>query len=267
MEQKIQQAREAAQRLNEVLGDSVPYKIDVVNPKEIQLLDKNARYMSHDMFQNLVQNVKQDGALSSLPLCWKRPDDGALIVLSGNHRVQAATHAGLEFVMILIIEKDLSRSEQVAIQLSHNAISGKDDQAILKSLWEEIEDIDLRQYAGLDSELLNELDKLEFNTITDAPPDFKQVILAFLPEETAQLKQALEDVDVLFSDDENFVASRRHYDTVFSALVECKEKFNIVNNPTALLKIFELAQDQLNTIPLPEKKTKKQNQEAAQAPA
>lgn len=264
MDEKIQQAREAAQRLNDILGESVPYKIDVVNPKDIQLLDKNARYMSHDMFQNLVGNVKKDGALSSLPLCWRR-SDGALIVLSGNHRVQAATHAGLEFVMILVITKDLTRSEQVAIQLSHNAISGKDDQAILKSLWEEIEDIDLRQYAGLDSELLAELDKLEFSTITDAAPDFKQVILAFLPEETAQLKKALEDVDVLFSDDENFVASRLHYDQVFSSLVECKEKFNIVNNPTALLKIFELAQEQLNTIPMPEKKSKKQAETGAQA--
>jgi hypothetical protein len=90
--------------------------------------------------------------------------------------------------MVLVIERDLSRSEQVAIQLSHNAISGKDDQSILKSLWDEIEDIDLRQYAGLDSEMLNELDKMEFCTISDAQPDFIQVILLFLPEEIDQLK-------------------------------------------------------------------------------
>jgi len=256
MDEKIQQAREAAQRLNEILGDDGPYKIDVVNPKEIELLDKNARYMSHDMFQNLVGNIKKDGALSSLPLCWKQPE-GGLVVLSGNHRVQAATHAGLEFVMILVIDRDLSRSEQVAIQLSHNAISGKDDQAILKSLWEEIEDIDLRMYAGLDSELLAELDKLEFTTIADAQPEFKQIILLFLPEETDQIRELLEEADILFADDTTYIAARHHYDQVFASLIEVKEKFNIVSNPTALMKIFELAQEQLSETPYPEKKSKK----------
>ena len=245
MDEKIQQAREAAQRLNEIMGDQVPYKIDVVNPKEIELLDKNARYMTHDMFTSLVNNVKKDGALSSLPLCWKNPE-GKLVVLSGNHRVQAATHAGLDFVMILVIEKDLSRSEQVAIQLSHNAISGKDDQAILKSLWEEIEDIDLRMYAGLDSELLAELDKLEFVTITDAQPEFKQIIFLFLPEEVEQIKALLQEADMLFSQDETFIVSRKHYEDVFSVLVQVKEQFNIVNNPTALMKVFELVKEKLN---------------------
>lgn len=247
MDEKIQQAREAAARLNEILGDDVPYKLDVVHPKEIALLDKNARYMNHEMFTNLVSNIKKDGALSSLPLCWKQPE-GGLVVLSGNHRVQAAALAGLEFVMILVIERDLTRSEQVAIQLSHNAISGKDDQAILKSLWDEIEDIDLRMYAGLDSELLAELDKLEFVTITDAQPEFKQIIFLFLPEEVDQIKALLQEADMLFSQDETFIATRRHYDEVFSTLVQVKEQFNIVNNPTALMKVFELAGEKLSEL-------------------
>lgn len=265
MDEKIQQAREAAQKLNQILGDSVPYKIDVVDPRQIELLDKNARYMTHDMFQNLVSNIQRDGALSSLPLCWKRPEDDKLIVLSGNHRVQAATHAGLSFIMILVIERQLSRSEQVAIQLSHNAISGKDDQVILKSLWEEIEDIDFRLYAGLDSELLGDLDKLEFVTISDAQPEFKQVILLFLPEEVGALKTILSEADTYFSEDETFIAARSHYDAAFASLVEVKEKFNIVNNPTALLKIFELAADRLAEIPMPEKKQKKKEEKQPEA--
>lgn len=249
MDEKIQQAREAAARLNEALGDSVPYKLGVVVPREVRLLDKNARYMNHEMFTNLVNNIKKDGALSSLPLCYQPTPEAEMIVLSGNHRVQAAQSAGLEFMMVLIIDRELSRSEQVAIQLSHNAISGKDDQAILKSLWDEIEDIDLRMYAGLDSELLAELDKLEFVTISDAQPDFKQVILLFLPEEVEQIKALLQEADVLFSQDETFISSRAHYETIFDTLVEVKDKFNIVNNPTALLKIFELAGERLAEIP------------------
>ena len=239
MEEKIQQTIE---QLNALLGDA-PYKLDFVNPKEIKLLDKNARYMPHEMFQNLVGNVKRDGALTSLPLCYR--DGDQLIVLSGNHRVQAAVHAGLEGILIILIDKDLTRQEQVAIQLSHNAIEGKDDPVILKELWTEIEDIDLKLYAGLDSEIIQELENMEFVTISETAPDFKQVILTFLPEEIDQLKKLMEDADILFSADENFVLSRKHYETVFELLLQVKEKFSIVNNPTALLKIMDIAKDRI----------------------
>ena len=100
-------------------------------------------------------------------------------------------------------------------------------------------------YAGLDSELLAELDKLEFITISDAQPEFKQIIFLFLPEEVEQIKTLLQEADVLFSQDETFIVSRKHYEEVFSALVQVKEQFNIVNNPTALMKVFELAKERL----------------------
>lgn len=120
--------RETISDLNAHLQE-MPYKLDLVNPREIILLDKNARYMTQEMFDNLVSNIKKDGGLSSLPLCYREPD-GRLLVLSGNHRVQAAVHAGLEEVLILVIDKELTRQEQVAVQLSHNAIEGRDDPVI-----------------------------------------------------------------------------------------------------------------------------------------
>jgi hypothetical protein len=60
----------------------------------------------------------------------------------------------------------------------------------------------------------------------------------------------LQEAEVLFSQDETFIASRTHYETVFDALVKVKEKFNIINNPTALLKIFELAGERVAEINL-----------------
>ena len=41
--------------------------------------------------------------------------------------------------MVLGDEKDAD--EQLAIQLSHNAIAGQDDLVILKELWESIKDV------------------------------------------------------------------------------------------------------------------------------
>lgn len=52
----------AVEQLNSLLsGMGMPYRVDVVSPKEIKLLDKNARYMSHETFQNLVGNIKRYG--------------------------------------------------------------------------------------------------------------------------------------------------------------------------------------------------------------
>lgn len=236
MDEKV---RETINQLNQLL-QGMPYKLDMVNLREIILLEKNARYMSQEMYQNLVENIKKDGALSSLPLCY-REKDGRLIVLSGNHRVRAAAHAGLQEILVLVIDKELSHQEQVAIQLSHNAIEGKDDPVILKELWSEIEIIDLKMYAGLDSELVRELEKMEFASIVEARPDYKHLTLLFLPEEAEQIRKILEEIDLLFSGDENYVLSRKHYDDVFRLLVDIKDKYNIINNPTAFMKLVELA--------------------------
>ena len=41
-----------------------------IDPKEIVLLEENARYMTHEEFNRLVDNVRRDGQLSSAPfLC------------------------------------------------------------------------------------------------------------------------------------------------------------------------------------------------------
>ena len=241
MEEKILQT---LTHLNELLGDA-PYKLDFIEPKSIRLLDKNARYMPHEMFQNLVNNVKRDGALSSLPLCYR--DGDSLIVLSGNHRVQAAVHAGLERILVLIINKKLDHQEQVAIQLSHNAIDGKDDPVILKELWDEIIDIDLKMYAGLDSETIKDLEKMEFATISEVAPDFKQISMLFLPEEVEDIKKLLEDTDDLFAADEAYILSRSHFEQVFRMLIDIKQSHKIVNNPTAFMKIIGLARSYMDS--------------------
>lgn len=246
MDEKV---RDTVEQLNSMLGD-MPYKLDMVDPKKIKLLDKNARYMSHEMFENLVKNVRRDGALTSLPLCHRH--DGAMTVLSGNHRVQAAVHANIEKILVLVIDRELTRQELVSIQLSHNAIEGKDDPVILKELWSEIEDIDLKLYAGLDTELVNELENMEFVTISETSPDFKSIVFAFLPEEVDQIKTVMEDVDMLFSKDENFILSRKHYEEVFNVLVDVKDQYGIVNNPTAFMKIIEMAKGYMEDHPIEE---------------
>lgn len=239
MEEKI---RENLKELNERLG--LPYRLDLVDPKGISLVDKNARYMTNEMFENLVSNIKSDGNLSSVPLC-VRERDGGLTVLSGNHRVQAAVKAGLVSILVFVIEKELTKDELRAIQLSHNAIVGTDDPVILKELWDEIRDIEQKVYAGLDTETIKKLEAMEFDSIAEARLDFKAVTFLFLPEEEGKLNEVLARIDEVFSGDSAYLAGRSHYQRLFEAIVKAKEGYNIINNAVALMKLIELAEEGL----------------------
>jgi len=239
MEDKVQ---EVVDQLNAHLGDGP--KFALVDPKELKLLDKNARYMDKETFDQLTANIRRDGALSSTPFC-HMDGSGKMTVLSGNHRVMAAREAGLARIPVMYTDRVLSKGEKIAIQISHNAITGKDDPVILKSLWDELDDIELKMYAGLDSEILKELEKMEFTSISEAHLDVKMVTVAFLPEEAAALREALEQADILFAGEENYVAARSHYESVFAAVAAVKEKYNIVSNPTAFMKLIELARERM----------------------
>lgn len=141
----------------------------------------------------------------------------------------------------MVIDRDLSRQEQIAIQLSHNSLAGKDDMVILKDLWQEMNDIDMKYYAGLDSDTLGEIDKLKMETLSDVKPTFEQVILQFLPEEVKELEAILQDASALFSKDQNFILSVAHYDQAFGILSDVKAEYNIISNPAAFAKVLSLA--------------------------
>lgn len=129
--------------------------------------------MPAEMFKNLVQNVKTDGALQSVPFCVRKGHE--YHCLSGNHRVQAAEAAGVKEVLILYSDQPLERQKELAIQLSHNSIAGQDDIAVLKSLWDEIADVSLKYYAGLDDKTLGEMQKVAGSALSSVRLDFRVV--------------------------------------------------------------------------------------------
>src|SRR3990167_530048 len=74
-------------------------KIIRIDPRKLKLLEVNARFMRHEVFMQLTENIKKDRALTSVPFCAiyqyfnaggviPTYEDGTLIyeVLSGNHR-------------------------------------------------------------------------------------------------------------------------------------------------------------------------------------
>lgn len=116
---------------------------------------RNARYMTAQQHQRLVANIRRDGCLTSLPLvarCETDPDK--LLIVSGNHRVDAAREAGIEEIDCIEIIDLLPKKRLVAIQLAHNAIEGQDDQSVLKSLYDELS-IEWQEYSGLTDDAFN----------------------------------------------------------------------------------------------------------------
>lgn len=236
--------REALAAFNAAASGDLPFSFDFVDPKEVDLLKKNARYMDNPTFSQLVENVRRDNQLTSVPLC-TRDKDGKLTVISGNHRIQAAAMAGVGQVVVMVLNQELSREEMVSRQLSHNSLAGRDDMVVLRELWMEIEDISWKEYSGLDSATVQELEKMECLSVPSPKFEYETMQFVFLPEDTEALKKILEDVEIIFSGDEIFLAAKASYEQAFSLITQAKKDYKIINSAAAFAKILDLASEKM----------------------
>jgi hypothetical protein len=202
--------------------------------------------MPHEMFKNLVENIKRDKGLSSIPFCWY--DGDTYHVLSGNHRVKAAKSAGLTHLLVMYDDRPISRQEFVARQLSHNAISGKDDAAILRDLWGEIDDVALKYYAGLDDKALEQMANAVLPSLSEAKLDYRVLTFLFLPDELDRLKLAFERATQTTVADEVLAVRLAEFDRAIDAIDKAKASFNVHNGATALLLVLSIFENHLNDL-------------------
>lgn len=219
-----------------------------IDPREIKLLEQNARYMKHEEFNRLVENVRRDGKLTSVPFCCK--EGGDYLCLSGNHRTRAAIEAGLSEIVCLVTDDPLTEQQKIAIQLSHNAISGQDDPATLKSLYEKILDTDLKKYSGLDDKTLELLDKFDAFSISEANLKFQVLTMVFLPDDLVAAERIIgEALERSKTADEIWLARFAEYDKWLDAQEIASSAYNVKNVATAvdlILRVFERNMIQLS---------------------
>jgi folylpolyglutamate synthase/dihydropteroate synthase len=218
------------------------------DPRDLTLLDVNARFMRHEQFQRLVTNIRDDGTLTSTPLVWNDAESRRRIVLSGNHRTKAAIEAGLQTIWWMEITEPLPRQRQIALQLAHNAIAGEDDPATLKALYEELEDVTMRLYSGLDDKTLELLEDVDVPSLTEANLDFATVQIVFLPEEKDAAEKALENARKAVTADSRWLAYLTQYEGVLDALDTTKGAHNVGNVATALAIILQLVERHLGEL-------------------
>lgn len=222
-------------------------KILKINPRELKLLKLNARYMKADEFRKLVNNVKKDKCLTQLPFCCK-DEDGKWLVLSGNHRVKASIEAGLEEIDIQVTEEKLSKDKMTAIQLSHNAISGQDDMAILKELYETIDDISMKDYCGLNDETLELLEKVKPDSISGVGIDYQMINLLFLPEEVKEMKKILKSIKKEIEANPTLVANFKDYDAFMNVQSDVSKGALVKNVALSFMTLIRLAANNIEQV-------------------
>ena len=185
----MQRNEELAAISREMFGEGM--LLQAVEPARLCLLKDNARFFKRETFRQLRDNIASDKRLSSVPLCY-RHEDGRLEVLSGNHRVKASMEAKIPVILVLVITENLDQSRRIAIQLSHNALVGDDDQSILANLWSKIETVKDKLYSGLDSEVTRELGEVELVNFATPQVPAHMVTFMFTDGEKEQLSEILD---------------------------------------------------------------------------
>ena len=228
------------ERINERFQDR-PYFLEIIEAGQVRYAEKNARFMPAEQFANLSENIGTDGELLSVPLVF-RDDDGRYVVLSGNHRIMAAREAGLNEFLVMVLKEKPSREKQVAIQLSHNSIVGRDDEQILKELWQEIEDARLKKYSGLSTEEMERIEKLGFTAIKEEQLDFEEISLLFLPGEKERIEKILKDLG-----SKKALAGRiDDFSDILEGILLVKSHQDIINTTLAFQVLAEAVRDYLD---------------------
>ncbi|MDQ5909137.1 MAG: hypothetical protein QG599_1231 [Pseudomonadota bacterium] len=218
--------------------------------REVSLLSaasghENARFMPKRQFNRLVENIRRDGVLTSAPLIGQSVDEpGRWYVLSGNHRVEAALAAGLTEADCIVITEPLTTQQFVALQLSHNAIEGEDDPAILRKLYDLL-DLDLKEYSGVTDDQFD-LDQLNVKTLPSATLRYLEVVFAFLGDEADAILEFVKRAERYAKHQQPVLVTQyADFDLLIDSLTAVKEYRNIKNSAVGLRVLCELAMKQI----------------------
>lgn len=238
-------AKDDLARVNQKLSAS-SLRIAMVKIDQCDLLEKNARFMRAEQYQRLVSNVKRDGCLTSVPFAVKNGE--RFLILSGNHRVQAAKDAGLSQILVLYSARQLSPAQQRAIQLSHNAIAGQDDLAILRELYDEINDVALKEYSGLDDVVLGRMEPPNLDPLSEKGLEYRIVSIAFLPDEVERAEKLFAKVLEQATGDVTWINRYADYDRFLDALTAAKSAAGVKNTATAFGLLLDLVERHMEEI-------------------
>jgi hypothetical protein len=202
--------------------------------------DLNARVMTKEMLEQLSRNIKKREYLESLPYCVETKK--GIEIISGHHRVRAARMAGMKEIHILLDTNKLSKSEIIARQIAHNSIAGIDDQQMLKRLFDQIQDADLKLEAFIDPQVLSiePVDTIPLTQINTGI-DFKSVALLFLPSQIDQFDDVIARLDG--KEEGVYVAHIDLFERFKDAVSKTKDLNNIKSVSMAVSRMCDIVEE------------------------
>ncbi len=243
-------------------SDKLRVRVYETDPKRLVKIAKNARYMTTEQQRRLTANVAQDGVLTSVPLVYNRarqPDSpgdlpaAELVVISGNHRAESAVAAGLPSLWVMEIVSFLDESRLIALQLSHNAITGQDDPNLLFELYDAL-DLDHKLYSGLTDDAFK-LPELDLSALSIKTPAYEEINLLFLPAEASEFRRLVQELQKKPKKGPSYLGQYDDFTRFFEAVCTTKDVLKVYNTAVAIRAMADLALLKLSEI-----------QEAAGAP-
>lgn len=221
------------------------WKFEEVSLEVIQPAKENANQMSKKDFEQLVSNIRKSGGLSSAITCYKK-QNGSFVLISGHHRVEACKKLGYHTIpCVYADEEDISNDEKIALQLSHNSLHGEDDKGILKRLFDEISNVDYKQFAHID---VNEIKAVDIDSFSFTPESEHYSISVILYKNEKRLMDELLGVidEATKSSDCVIVADQSDTENeLLNLLGELRKQYGIKSSNIAFAKIIELAHKQM----------------------
>lgn len=226
------------ERLNKKLAANDIPEVRLVSPHDCLPQKKNARYMTPEQMERLVDNVKKDGHLESVPLVTEAKIEGKYSIISGHHRIEAARLAGLEQILVMVITVK-NKDQIISKQLSHNAITGQDDPHVLVELYEAINEISEKLYSGIQDATA----KISYMSVNFRAGTFKELTLVCLPEDIEFTDEVIEDVRNLKvkSDTAVRTVDSAVWDEFVQHLIAIKRSENIKSTGSAFVEMARLA--------------------------
>ena len=225
-------------------------EIRKVDPRGLKARPKNARYMTAEQMRRLTHNIQADGVVTSTVLLYHPDPDAAPEILSGHHRVEAAIAAGIEELDAHVITTELTEERKSAIQLSHNAITGQDDMAVLRELYEGLPLGD-KLYSGLVDDDVRAFDGLDATSLGVNVLQYYELSLQFLPDDLDEFHKARDRIEAAAKRKDApifHLARMDDFDLLFDSIVRVKETRNVHNSAIALHLMATLALERLDQL-------------------
>lgn len=238
------------------MGDG--YSIWRVHIDSLRERDKNARIMSQFKFDRLTENIKENGGLfESLPLATPIENKGGnaeFLIISGHHRIRAARSANITMIHVIVIEKQLTKDEIIAKQLSHNALSGEDDQHVLRELYDEIKIIDFKIQSGLtDMEIDIPQTSVKINDI-QIQLDYELVKLFFLSRDAQRLDEIFATLE---EEAKAYIVDKKDFERFTKQVREIHQRDDIINLAAIFTRMLDIVEHYHSNTPIKPKEDKK----------